>query len=311
MSYPQNPPTPGYDPRAGQHRAPVPQQQGYPQPPQGYPQQPPQGYPQQPQQPPQQGYPQQAPPQQYGAAQQGYPQQQVPQQGYPQQSPQPQGNWQDPRVAQQAQQAVGVPQHRGGGTLFTEPVLVVNQKAKIIEVTNQYTVYNQAGQPIASVNEVGQSTLRKAFRLLSNYDQYLTHRFEVRDGNGQPLLNVVRPAKLMKSRVIVSRPDNSEVGQIVQQNVFGKINFALQAPDGAPLGEIRAQNWRAWNFLIFDANGNEVAQITKTWEGFAKAIFTTADNYVVKIHYALPDPLLTLVVASALTVDTALKQDER
>lgn len=280
MSYPQNPPPPGYDPRVGQQ--PVPQQ-GYPQ----------------------QGYPQQAPPQQ------GYPQQQPPQQGYPQQPVPQQGNWNDPRVAQQAAQAVGTPQHVGGGTLFTEPVLVVNQKAKIIEVTNQYTVYNQAGQPVASVNEVGQSGLRKAFRLLTNYDQYLTHRFEVRDGNGQPLLNVVRPAKLMKSRVIVSRPDGTEVGQIVQQNVFGKINFALQGPGGQPLGEIRAQNWRAWNFLIFDASGNEVAQITKTFEGFAKALFTTADNYVVKIHYALPDPLLTLVVASALTVDTALKQDDK
>ncbi len=289
MTYPQNP-QPGYDPRYAQQ----PPQQGYPQqapPPQGY---------------PQQGYPQQAPPQQ------GYPQQPQAPQGYPQQGyPQAAQQGHDPRVAQQAHQAVGVPQHRGGGTLFTEPVLVVNQKAKIIEVTNQYAVFNQQGQQVGSVNEVGQSAARKAFRLLTNYDQYLTHRFEVRDANGQPVLNVVRPAKLMKSRVIVSRPDNTEIGQIVQQNVFGKINFALQAPNGAPLGEIRAQNWRAWNFLIFDAQGNEIAQITKTWEGFAKALFTTADNYVVKMHYALPDPLLTLVVASALTVDTALKQDER
>ena len=68
---------------------------------------------------------------------------------------------------------------------------------------------------------------------------------------------------------------------------------------------------RGWSArFIVDAHGSEVAQITKTWEGFAKALFTTADNYVVKIHYALPDPLLSLVVASALTVDTALKQDE-
>jgi uncharacterized protein YxjI len=277
MSYPQNP-QPGYDPRYAQ-QPPVPQQ----------------GYPQQPV--PQQGYPQQpAPPQG------------IPQQGYPQGAPQP--TWNDPRVAQQAQQAAGAPQHVGGGTLFTEPVLVVNQKAKIIEVTNQYSVYDQHGRSLGSVNEVGQSTLRKAFRLLSNYDQYLTHKFEVKDAQGQPVLNVVRPAKLMKSRVIVSRPDNTEIGQIIQKNVFGKINFALVAPDGSPVGEIRAQNWRAWNFLVVDARGNEVAQITKTWEGFAKALFTTADNYVVKIHYALPDPLLTLVVASALTVDTALKQDE-
>lgn len=42
-----------------------------------------------------------------------------------------------------------------------------------------------------------------------------------------------------------------------------------------------------------------------------KTMFTTADNYVVQVHRPLPDPLASLVVGSALTVDTALKQDQR
>jgi hypothetical protein len=43
----------------------------------------------------------------------------------------------------------------------------------------------------------------------------------------------------------------------------------------------------------------------------AKAVFTTADNYVVEIARPLEDPLRSLVVAAALSVDTALKQDAR
>ena len=74
---------------------------------------------------------------------------------------------------------------------------------------------------------------------------------------------------------------------------------------------INAENWRAWNFNIQDAQGAEVARITKTWEGLAKTMFTTADNYVVQISPALQDPLRSLVVASALSIDTALKQDKR
>jgi hypothetical protein len=42
-----------------------------------------------------------------------------------------------------------------------------------------------------------------------------------------------------------------------------------------------------------------------------KTAFTTADNYVVQIHRPLVDPLRSLVVAAALCVDTALKQDNR
>jgi hypothetical protein len=95
---------------------------------------------------------------------------------------------------------------------------------------------------------------------------------------------------------------------VVQQNVFGKINFSLEA-GGAAVGSINAENWRAWNFSIRDHTDTEVARITKTWEGLAKTMFTTADNYVVQIHAQLPQPFLSLVVASSLSVDTALKQD--
>ncbi|MFE3029199.1 phospholipid scramblase-related protein, partial [Nocardia tengchongensis] len=67
----------------------------------------------------------------------------------------------------------------------------------------------------------------------------------------------------------------------------------------------------AWNFAIHDHTGQEVARITKTWEGLLKTMFTTADNYVVQIHRQLPQPLLSMVVASGLAIDTALKQDQR
>ncbi|WP_019069772.1 phospholipid scramblase-related protein [Streptomyces hokutonensis] len=217
----------------------------------------------------------------------------------------------DPRVQRQVQQQAGVAGGGpGGGSLFSEPVLVVNQKAKLIELTNEYKVMDQNGNLIGTVTEIGQSALKKALRFVSSLDQFMTHRLEIRDAHGQPQLVLTRPAKLMKSRVIVSRPDGSPVGEIVQQNMIGKINFGLMV-NGQQIGAIKAENWRAWNFAIVDHADNEVARITKTWEGLAKTMFTTADNYVLQIHYQLPEPLLSLVVATALTVDTALKQDSR
>ncbi|GHE69493.1 MULTISPECIES: phospholipid scramblase-related protein [Streptomyces] len=217
----------------------------------------------------------------------------------------------DPRVQRQVQQQAGVaPGAGGGGSLFSEPVLVVNQKAKLIELTNEYKVFDQQGNQIGSVAEVGQSGLKKALRFVSSLDQYMTHKLEIRDAYGQPQLLLTRPAKFIKSRVIVERPDGQQVGEIVQQNAIGKINFAINA-GGQKIGAIKAENWRAWNFAITDHADNEVARITKTWEGLAKTMFTTADNYVLQIHFQLPEPLRSLVVATALTVDTALKQDAR
>ncbi|MEV6808669.1 MULTISPECIES: phospholipid scramblase-related protein [unclassified Streptomyces] len=243
----------------------------------------------------------------------GQPAGQVPPQQAPaqQQAAFPQQQHGDAKVQRQVQKQAGVAAGGpGGGTLFTEPVLVVNQKAKLIELTNEYKVMDQNGREIGSVTQVGQGVLRKILRFVSSLDQFLTHKLEIRDAYGQPQLLLTRPAKIFKSRVVVTRPDGSPVGEIVQKNMIGKINFAMMV-NGQQVGAIKAENWRAWNFAIVDHADNEVARITKTWEGLAKTLFTTADNYVLQIHYQLPEPLVTLVVATALTVDTALKQDAR
>ncbi len=215
------------------------------------------------------------------------------------------------KVRRQVEKQAGIaPFEGGGGTLFDSPVLVVNQKAKLIELTNEYAVYDQNGTQLGSVVQVGQNAARKVLRALTNVDQFLTHRLEVRDQTGRVLLTLVRPGKVFKSTVIVSRPDGTEVGRIRQDNMFGKIRFAFEV-GGQRVGGIQAENWRAWDFAVVDAQDGEVARIKKTWEGMAKAMFTTADNYVVRIHRELEEPLRTLVVASALTVDTALKQDDK
>jgi uncharacterized protein YxjI len=203
-----------------------------------------------------------------------------------------------------------MPAGQGGGTIFTEPILVVNQKAKLIEVSNEYAIYDQAGRQLGAVRQVGQNMLKKVVRVLGSYDQFMTHKLQVVDVQGHVLLALTRPAKVLKSRIIVQNHMGHEIGQITQQNAIGKIRFNLES-GGHVHGSINAENWRAWNFNVQDHTGQEIARITKTWEGFMKTAFTTADNYVVQIHRPLDDPLRSLVVAAALGVDTALKQDAR
>lgn len=226
-------------------------------------------------------------------------------------APNPVGDHAPDRVVRQVQQQAGVgPTTQGGGTIFTEPVLVVNQKAKVIEVNTEYAVHDQHGTQIAAVRQVGQSTAKKVMRVLGNVDQFMTHSLQVVDAAGTVLLTITRPAKLVKSRLQIGDGAGNPIGEVVQQNAIGKIRFSLEA-GGHTYGEIRGENWRAWNFAVVDHTGAEVARITKTWEGMARTMFTTADNYVLEIHRPLEEPLRSLVVASALCVDTALKQDSR
>lgn len=194
--------------------------------------------------------------------------------------------------------------------LFSQRALFVNQKAKLIEITNQYSVCDADGNVVAHVNEVGQSKAKKLLRMVSSVDQFMTHKLEITDANNTVVMTLTRPAKVFKSTVIVNDPAGNELGRIVQDNVFGKIRFTLEV-GGKQIGAIKAENWRAWDFAIENADGREVARITKKFAGLAKAMFTTADNYLVDIHEDLSQPLHSLVVAAALTVDTALKQDSK
>ncbi|MEZ5322106.1 MAG: phospholipid scramblase-related protein [Microthrixaceae bacterium] len=196
----------------------------------------------------------------------------------------------------------------GGGSLFTESILVVNQTAKLIEVNSEYAIFDANGRQIGAARQVGQSAAKKALRVLSNLDQFMTHKLQIVDADGRVALSLTRPGAVFKSKVLVEGGDGRPVGAIVQQNILGKIRFALEAADGQVVGSLNGENWRSWDFNIRDSAEREVARVTKTWEGLAKAMFTSADNYVVKIHEQLPQPLHSLVVASAVAIDTALKQ---
>lgn len=196
--------------------------------------------------------------------------------------------------------------------LLTRDKLVFNQKAKIIEMNIDFAIRDTDGNEVGRIRQEGQSKLKKFARLVTSVDQFLTHTLSVYDSRGAKVVELTRPAKIFKSTVLVKDGTGSEVGKIVQQNMIGKIRFGLADPQGQELGSINAENWRAWNFSIRDAGGTEVARITKTWEGLAKTLFTTADDYLLEVRgQNLPASLRQLILASAAGVDLALKQDSR
>lgn len=199
----------------------------------------------------------------------------------------------------------------GGGTLLSEPLLVVNQKAKLFERKAEYEVFDQYGHKVGGVREFGTSMSRMVVGRENG-----TKRLQIVDANGQPVFTLTRPATMLRSKVVVMAEDGSYVGQIIQENLRmmasvlgGKFNIRFRMEfDGETLGTINAESWQAWDFSIQDKQGSELGRITKTWAGFTKQNWTKADNYVLELHRSLEGPLLSLVVCAALAVDTVLHQ---
>lgn len=195
--------------------------------------------------------------------------------------------------------------------LLNRERLIIQQKGKLIELTQEFKIRDEEGNEIGVIRQENQSFLKKAVRLVSSLDQFFTHTLAVYDTSSTKVLQVTRPRKIFKSRLLVEDGNGRAAGQIVQQNVFGKIRFDLISSSGQSLGQIRAENWRAWNFALVDSNEQEIGRITKKWAGLAKALFTQSDNYVLEIQPAATGDLRLLCLASAAGVDLALKQDAR
>jgi hypothetical protein len=75
--------------------------------------------------------------------------------------------------------------------------VVVNQKTKIIELTDEYSVFDGNANRLRAARQIGQSTLRKAARLFTSLDQYLTHKL---GGPRQDAVHHGRPRRAASHR---------------------------------------------------------------------------------------------------------------
>jgi hypothetical protein len=210
-----------------------------------------------------------------------------------------------------AESELGPPAFPEDGTVLGASLLVVNQNSKIVEINTTYEVFGSNGARLGTVRQIGQSRAKMVARIVTSLDQFFTHHFEVLDLAGRPVLRMTRPRKIFLTKLHVFAGDNRYIGTIRQENVFWKIRFSLQDEIGRVVGQLRAENVRAWDFHVYDAHGRNIATMAKTWEGWSRTAFTRADRYVVRVHQMLPYPLRELAITAALATDLALKQDTR
>lgn len=184
----------------------------------------------------------------------------------------------------------------------------VHQRRKLFELRNQYTLTDEEGRDIGTVEQVGQSPFAFAARLVSGLDVSMPVTLEVRGADGRTVLRLHKP--WFRFAVAVTDGEGAAVGRVTKRIRIGKAVFAVEGPDGAPVGELRAQNWRARDFRLDDPAGAEVARVTKRWRGLLTEVATDADSYAVTFPPTTDDRARALALAAALAVDLTMKQKD-
>ncbi|MDX6371910.1 MAG: hypothetical protein QOD98_898 [Nocardioidaceae bacterium] len=135
---------------------------------------------------------------------------------------------------------------------------------------------------------------------------------ELVDDKHAVVLTLIRPVGVPKSWVEVRDSEGREAGRIVQQSLRrNETTYAFLSPHGNFLGDLQTDNWVAWDLRIMDSHTRQVATITRDWAGLDMKKFSRPDDYVVRIRETVHEPLRTLVVACALSLEIAIRPDTR
>lgn len=184
----------------------------------------------------------------------------------------------------------------------------VHQRRKVFELRNQYTLTDEDGTDAGRVEQSKQSALAWLARLGTSLDTMLPTTLEVTDPGGEAVLVLHKPWLTWK--VTVQDPGGRAIGVIGRKLRVGKPVYTLVDPDGAEVGEIRAEDWRSRRFEVLDPAGTTIGRVTKQWRGLLTEAITDADSYAVTFEPQATSDQRALTFAGALTVDLIQKQKD-
>jgi hypothetical protein len=196
--------------------------------------------------------------------------------------------------------------------LLTEDVFVVERFTELGRRWSDRAVLRSDGTPAGTLRRAAPAANRTGagLKALVSRDQTKNDVVELVDDKQAVVLTLIRPVGSPKSSVEVRDSDGREAGRIVQQSIRrNETTYAFLGPNGRFLGDLQAENWVSWNLRVLDAHSREVATITRDWTGLDPARFPRPDDYVVRITDSVNEPLRTVVVACALSLEVVVRPD--
>lgn len=191
---------------------------------------------------------------------------------------------------------------------FDSNTYFIDEKVNMFKFENAYKVYGESGELIGAINQK-LTTGQKLLRLVLN-KKMLPFLLEIRNANNDLEGTISRGWTFLTSKIMIADPQGNPIGVIKQKFTLLKPKFTIFTSSEVQLAEISG-DWKAWNFVIKDANQAPIGAISKKWAGAVKELFTTADKYNVTISGDVSDKKSkAVIVSAAITIDMVLKESK-
>jgi Uncharacterized conserved protein len=187
-------------------------------------------------------------------------------------------------------------------------LFLVKEHVGLFKAVNEFDVYDpETGELLMECREPNLGFFTKLLRF-SDFKRQTPFDIHLTAPDGQPILRVTRGVSLFLSKVDVLDEEGTRVGGFKQKLFSIGGAFQVLGQDDQPLCELNGK-WTGWNFS-FTHQGRQLAEVTKKWSGLGKEMFTSADNYIVKISDDIPkdNPIRILIMGAVFCIDMVLKE---
>ena len=187
-------------------------------------------------------------------------------------------------------------------------LFLVKEHVGIFKAANNFDIFDpETGKLIMQCREPNLGFFTKLLRF-SDYKRMTPFDIQITTGDGERIVRLQRGVSLFLSNVVVSDEDNNTIGYFKQKlfSIGGKFDVLNESEE--LLCELEGK-WSGWDFR-FNHEGQELAHVSKKWNGLGKELFTSSDNYILELNPNMlhTDNTRKLIIAAVMCIDMVLKE---
>lgn len=192
--------------------------------------------------------------------------------------------------------------------VLSRNVFLVKEHVGFFKASSNYDVMDpETGETILLCREPNLSWLTKALRF-TKYRTMTPFDVQITTPDNELLVQVTRGISIFLSKVQVHDGQGTKLGSFRQKLFSVGGRFSVLSAQDEPICDLKGK-WTGWEFR-FMSGSQELATVTKKWNGIGKELFTSADNYILQINDSVPagHPLRKLILGAVMTIDMVLKE---
>jgi uncharacterized protein YxjI len=188
--------------------------------------------------------------------------------------------------------------------------LAIKEEYSWVKVSKVFHVSDaETGEPLLKAHEPRLGWVVATCRFLDNLKRNTPFDLDIEDQDGEVAVSVKRGWTWFFSHVTVEDGNGVLLGTYRQKFTLLKPQFDLIGASGEKLCTMTG-SFVGRKYEFKSESGDVLARIDQQWAGLAKEMFTTADNYLLKIDPQIPagHPVRKLMLGAVVCIDLVMKE---